>query len=433
MNENQKRYNDLITQIQALTAKGDRTAEENQQLSAAINEAKDLKSAIELEVEAKGLADWGKQADWSKVGSAIVADEGKGAEIIDFDESSWLGEKTAKAIKEPSYKRDWLLGLRHSFNPDALDKATLKALQEGRDDYGGYWTPFDIASQIIGRKAHPSEILGNVTRLGCSSDKLYFPKFNYTTDDIRDSALTTQWTGELGTTSEDTSLQVQGMMEIAMHEGTLDVQMSRSWTEDQAFDYEAFIRQKVATAYTLDMDRVIVSSTGNGIGKPHGILKNPGGTDEPPTTNVGNPVGGDGLFDLKGALPAQYRGNAKWLANTSTVWADLAQIKAGSNEYIGLVQSWNNNPLGNARVDAIIGDPLIYSAYMPAAGAANNILVYGDFREGYGFVERVGLSAFPYGDQDRAMLSAGLVGVMFRFRVGGRVLNPRALRVGVQS
>lgn len=438
LQEKQKEFLEKGTRLTALTEKtsNDLTEDEKKELADLTPAYLALKGEIEGLAAAKSAQEWGRQADWKQIGTALVHDdpEKKTLDVAEFDETAWMGDRQSRAVAEPSYRRDWVQGFRKFFQPDQMGPTLTKALQEGRDDYGGYWTPTEIARDIIRREPHPTEILANVKRLSCGTDKLLYPKFNYTTDDIRSSALTTQWTGELGSTTEDTSLQNQGMLEIPMHEGTLDVQMSRSWMEDQSFNVDAYIREEVGNAYALDMDAHIVSATyGTGVGRPRAILLNVGGTGEPPSTNVGNPVGGDGLFDLFGALPAQYRTNAKFLSNSSTVWADIAQIKAGSNEWVGMVKSWMDNPLGNARVDAILGHPIIYSAFMPAAGSTANILVFGDFNKGYGFVERVGLSAFPYGDQDQAMLRAGLVGVMFRFRVGGRVLNPRALRVGVQS
>lgn len=438
MNALEKKYQEIIAKITALTNLESRSADQVTELSGLLEEGKGLQNELQLLKSGADLTSWGQKlapGESEKVGEALIAidpEEKRGPVVKDFSEAeSWMGEKKQRAIREPSYYRDWMTGVRMNFAN--MPDVTYKALQEGRDDYGGYLVPGEISDMIIAREPHPTSILANVTRLSCGSDKLRMPMFRYTTDDIRASGVTTQWTGELQTTAEDTSLQNWGMREIPIHEGTIDIQFSRSMAEDVSFDLANYIVAQGNTAYSLDMDQVIVSNTGNGIAKPRGILLNPGGTDEPPTTNVTDPISGDGVISLWGALPAQYRANAKWLANSSTVWARLAQLKAGSNEYIGLVQSWLSNPLGNARVDMMLGAPIIYSAFMPAAGTANNVLVVGDFAKGYAFVERVGMSAYPYGDGDRAMLTAGLQGVVLRFRVGGAILNSRALRVGVQS
>ncbi len=434
--------NEQTTELRGLLAKAgdDRTEADRariSELTEKIQETNALKTSEETSV---ALSSVGQEVEtqgmrFTPAGSAVieVTQDGEHARASQEDREGpgTISERQWHAISEPSYKRDWLMASLNGFKD--MGRTEQHALQEGLDTGGGYLVPADMLREIIMRDAHPTEILGAVRRLTTGSDVLKIPQHTYSTDDKYRTGVRVQWTGELGTTTEDTSLQAWGMREIPIHEGTFDIQLSRSMKEDAPFDLENFIVEEARSIYELEMDRYIVSTDGNGVKKPRGILLNPGGTNEPPTTNVGNPVGGDGIIDLFAALPAQYRKGASWLSDTGTVWADIAQIKAGSNEYIGFVKSWDGNPLAAERVDSILGRPVIYSCFMPGAGAANKILVWADFKKLYGFVERIGLAAYPYGDQDRAMLVAGLVGVMFRCRVGGAILQPRAGRVGVQS
>jgi len=434
----QKDLREKTLRLQELMDVENRDDSQTQEMRGLISELPQIKSEIVETQAAQGVIDWQKQINGNlpevgRKGEAImVVDPETGQrKMVEDNDPSPLSLRQQKAIAETSYKNDWLYGVTKGFNN--LPNSVYKALQEGLDDYGGYLVPADISDRIIARKAHPTSILGKVTRIQTGRDRLFIPRFLYTTDDIRESGIAAQWTGETGTTAEDTSLQSWGSKEIPVHELTFDIQLSRSLREDAMFDFEGWIARQASSAYALTLDQVVVSTTGNGNGKPTGMLFNAGGTQGIPTQNVGNPVGGDGIFDLIGALPAQYRDGASFLSNSSTVWADLAQIKAGSNEYIGLVQSWNSNVLGAPRVDKIAGYDLSYSAYMPAAAGAAKILIFGDFAEAYTLVERVGLAAYPYGDQDRAMLTTGLVGIVFRARVGGDVTQDRAAVIGVQS
>ena len=73
---------------------------------------------------------------------------------------------------------------------------------------------------------------------------------------------------------------------------------------------------------------------------------------------------------------------------------------------------------------SILGHPILECTDMPAVGAGNKPIVYGDFRRGYLIVDRTVLSIMrdPF-----TQATSGNVRYIARRRVGGQVVLPEAL------
>lgn len=396
-----------------------------------------LKSDIEsLEAKAK-MDEWAGEAPSEgkglnfeeKSGTETIGKTEKGETVAIDSDGYGLTEKQFRFISEPSYKKDFMEFIRRSGN---VGQTVLKSMQEGLDVGGGYLVPPDMQNQIIMRKAHPTSILGAINTIGSSRDRVMIPKLNYTTDDIYSSGVRIAWTGEIGNSSEDTALDTSwGQVEIPINTGAFEIHISRDLIEDAAADVEAIVTREAQKNYMLGMDNAIVNGTG--VGQPKGLLFDPGATDEPPTDNIGNPTTYAELVAFVYGLPPQYAQNAKMLVNRTSVYATWAQILDSANNAVFGLMSNTDGGMARARLDTIFGHDMLFSAFMPAAGAANKVAVFGDFQEGYTHVRRLGLSVEPFAMGDREMRKANKQGLYFRFRSGGAVVQSRALRVGVQS
>jgi HK97 family phage major capsid protein len=365
--------------------------------------------------------------DKEKAGTELVALGANGQRLSLDADGFGISEKQFRAICEPSYKRSFMAAVIRGKG----DSADFKALSEGSDPGGGYLVPPDISNRIIMRKAHPTQILGNVFVMTTSRDKVMMPKFKYTTDDIYRSGVRIAWTGETGPSAVDTSLENWGMKTIDVYTGSFEVEAYRDMLEDAAFDIEALVVKEGQMAYALGLDDIVVN--GSGVGRPAGILRNVGAADEPPSLNVGNPVTADKLMELVYGLAPQYTENAKFLCNRTNVYATLAQLKDSANNYIFGLFSNTDGGLARAREERLLGHQIIYSAFMPNGAAAANVGVFADFSELYTLVQRLGMTVEPIGPGDREMRRGNKVGWYFRFRVGGAVVQDRAGRVAVQS
>lgn len=361
-----------------------------------------------------------------RVGTEVYGRTPGGDWVPTTSEGWGLSEKQFHAISEPAYEKAFDRMLRGK-----ADRADYNStLNEGNDGQGGFLAPPQFQTEVIMRKPHPTSIMNYIRQLPCSRDRVIFPRVNYTTDDIYSTGVRIQWVGEGGPTPAITD-PAFGDVEIPIFLGQFPLEVSRNLLEDGAVPVGPLISSFAAQAYNLGMDNIIVNGTG--VGQPAGILQNPGGANEPPTVNVGNPVTADGLTTLVYGLPPQYQDGAVGLMNFVDAFMTFAKIKDSASHYVFGLQSTFDGGLATARRPELFGKPVVFSAFMPNGGAGAKVVAYGDLRETYLLAQRVGLSVMPYGDQDKSMLTANKVGWLFRFRSGGDVVQPRGLRVGAQT
>lgn len=432
----EKKLKGLIDQINAIEAKGEQaTSDDVAAYKAATTEIAEVKSQIETLATAADLKAWASQEranpavgvkaanfeNSTSAGSVLITRNEDGSGAIEDD--NHLPEKTAKAIREPVYRR-----ALQAYLKGKEDVADLKALSEGTDTLGGYLVPPDFMDTIIKRRPQQASLMTLIRTVPTIRDRVVWPRVDYTTDDIYDSPIRIQWPGENGTTAAEQDIN-WGQTQIDVFTGLYQIEVSRDLLEDTPQTLEVVLTSFGRTAYDLGMESVIL--TGNGVGRPAGILQNPGGTLQPPTVNLGNPVTHTGLINFIYGLAPQYQANASVLIN-STAMATYGQIADASGALVvGLIS--RDSALGDRRVMQLLGFPISVSAFMPSPGSGNNTVVYGDFEEAYTHVSRKVLSVETYGLGDKEMVKANRVGYNFRFRAGGAITQGRALRVGVQS
>jgi HK97 family phage major capsid protein len=432
----EKKLKGLIDQINTIEAKGEQATDEDfAAYKSATDEIKQVRSQLETVASGEELKAWANQErpnpavsakrasfdNSSSAGSVLITRNEDGSGSVEDD--GHLPDRTAKAIREATYKN----ALR-AYMKGKEDVADLKALSEGTDTLGGYLVPPDFMEEIIKRRPQEATLMSSVRVIPTIRDRVVWPRVDYTTDDIYDSPLRIQWPGEGGSTAAEQDIN-WGQTQIDVYTGLYQIEVSRDLLEDTPQALETVLTSLGRTAYDLGMENVIL--TGNGVGRPYGILFNAGGALQPPTVNIGNPVTHTALVNLVLGLPPQYQANASALMN-SVAMATYGQIVDGSGALVmGLVT--RDSALADRRTMALLGFPINVSAFMPSPGSANQTIVFGDFQEAYTLVNRKVLSVETYGQGDKEMVKANRVGYNFRFRAGGAITQGRALRVGVQS
>jgi HK97 family phage major capsid protein len=432
----EKKLKGLIDQINTIEAKGEQATDEDfAAYKSATDEIKQVRSQLETVASAEEQKAWANQErpnpavsakkasfeNSTPAGTVLITRNEDGSGSVEDD--SHLDERTAKAIREPSYKN----ALR-AYMKGKEDVADLKALSEGTDTLGGYLVPPEFIDQIIKRRPQAATLMNLVRTIPTIRDRVVWPRVDYTTDDIYDSPIRIQWPGEGGSTAAEQDIN-WGQTQIDVNTGLYQIEVSRDILEDTPQTLEAVLTSFGRTAYDLGMENVIL--TGSGVGRPFGILFNPGASLQPPTVNIGNPTTAASLISFIYGLAPQYQANASVLMN-STAMATYGQIQDTSGSFVmGLVS--RQSGLADRRVMALLGFPINVSAFMPSPGSANQTVVYGDFEEAYTLVSRKVLSIETYGQGDKEMVKANRLGYNFRFRAGGAITQGRALRVGVQS
>ena len=112
--------------------------------------------------------------------------------------------------------------------------------------------------------------------------------------------------------------------------------------------------------------------TGDGVGKPLGLLAETGGAKVGATAAQKDAVTFDEIFKLYYALKAPYRKKAQFLCNEALV-LQLMTIKDNNGNYI-----WKPG-LEIGKPDTLLNRPLKTSAFMPEIKGGNKVMAFGDY------------------------------------------------------
>ena len=194
--------------------------------------------------------------------------------------------------------------------------------------------------------------------------------------------------------------------------------------------YRPEMEANLSAALGTDADRVNVKATteehlgftGDGSGKPLGILAASGGAETGITAASATAITADELIDLFYSLKSPYRRNAVWVLNDSTIKA-VRKLKDGSGQYL-----WQPS-LTAGTPDTILGRPVRTSAYMPAIAASAKTIAFGDFSY-YWIADRQGRS---FKRLNELYAANGQVGFLASQRVDGKIILPEAVKVLVQK
>lgn len=421
-------------QFEAILGNADLTDE-------ALSQAETLKGELEgLRQRIARLRDLGEEAQSLKTfataplaapmrfegqaGTTTVTESGR---IV--DEDGWsLTPRQLRTIAEPSYKRAFWAYVASKGKVDGYD---AKQLSEGLDSEGGFLVPPDDLQALISRRAAPTRLPGLVRQITTSRDRVPFPILNYTSDDTWSNPMRVVWQGEV-VSDPATQRPSFSTIEIPIHTGSFSIDITNDLFEDAAFPIDQFVAEQIGTTVGLTSEDLILN--GNGILRPAGLLLSPGSSGQPPTQALGTSPGTPtGLSDLVLGLPEQYDGNAVVVMNKTSTYRQLAQLQfdGGTTDRRFLFSdSSDSSTLGSPRSMTLLGYPILFSAMMPSPGASAFPVLFGDLREGYTWVTRLGVS-IRYLDQVIAVNNQQRI--LARLRVGGAVTQPRALRVGQTS
>ncbi len=278
---------------------------------------------------------------------------------------------------------------------DSLDINERKALSAGSDPDGGYMLPHSTVGRMVSKVYEQSTMRQLATVLPISTDKLE----GITDNDEADAG----WVSELGTRSDTDTPQV-GKYEIQAHEMYAMPKISQKLIDDASTNVEAWLAGKVADKFARVEGAAF--TTGNGVGKPHGLFAYPTaatsddtrawGTFEHVKTGTNGAFNtttkSDPLFDLIGAFRDKYLQNATFLMRREARTAIRKLKGATSDLYL-----WEPG-LAVGVPDRLLGYPVRVDQYVPALATDSLSLALGDFKEAYTIVDRIGVRTLrdPY-------------------------------------
>jgi len=379
------------------------------QLGQAFAEFKTANDARLKSIETKGYAPADLEEKTNKINDKIEALETelkKTQTAMNRSTQNGQGQETDE--KKEAYKKAFNSYMRKG------QEMEIKAHSVGVDADGGYLVNEEISSEVVKKvfESSPMRQLASVQTIG--SDRLEI------ICDLEEVG--SGWVAETAARPETSTAQFNQLM-INVHELYAFPKATQKFLDDASINVEAWLAGKVSEKFARDEATAFIS--GDGSGKPKGILAYAAGTGfnqiEQIVSGHATELTGDGLINLFYGLKDAYMSNAVWMMKREAVKM-VRKFKDLNGQYL-----WQPG-LQAGQPATLLGKPIMEAADMPAVGAAALPVAFGDFKQGYQIVDRIGIrtlrdpfTAKPY------------VGFYTTKRVGGAVKNFEAIKLQVIS
>lgn len=370
-NDGGKAIGDLTAKVELLTKscdKFDEMKEAFDELQKKANRPQtdsEFKAANELTAETKGF-NIALRAEYQAKGKAFP------------------GELSTDAYKQ--YKSGFLK-MVSGVSIDDLSSDERKAMSAGSDPDGGYLLPQSTVGATLS-KIYEQTVMRQLANVQTIS-----------TNDIEgiidNDEASAGWVSELGSRS-DTATPTVGKWRIEAHEMYAMPKISQRILDDAATDVEAWLSNKVADKFA----RVEGAAfwTGTGVGQPKGLAAYTTAATSDDSRAWGQfehiKTGANGAFhttkadplqELIGAFKSQYLQNASFCMRRE-LRTDIRKMKeATSDRYL-----WEPSLQAGAP-DRLLGYPVYIDQYMPAKATDSLSLAFGDFKQAYTIVDRMGI------------------------------------------
>ena len=286
----------------------------------------------------------------------------------------------------------------------------VNALQVGVESEGGYLAPDEYQRTLIEALEEQNIFRQLAHVISTSSGDRKIP--------VVASKGTASWIDEEAAYPEsDDSF---GQVSIGAYKLATMLKVSEELLNDSVFDLPSYIAREFARRIGAAEEEAFF--TGNGTGKPTGILNATGGAETGVTAASATAITMDEVMDLYYSLRAPYRRNAVFIMNDSTIKA-IRKLKNGNGDYL-----WQPS-LTAGQPDTLLGRPVYTSSYMPAIAAGNKTILFDDL--GYYWVaDRQGRS---FKRLNELYAATGQVGFLASQRVDGKLVLAEAVKVLAQK
>jgi HK97 family phage major capsid protein len=282
----------------------------------------------------------------------------------------------------------------------------MNALQVETDSEGGYLVPDEYEHTLVEALEEENIVrkLAHIVKTASGERKI----------PIVTSKGSANWIDEEGPyVDSDDSF---GQVTIGAFKLGTTIKISEELINDSVFDLEAYISKEFARRIGNREEEAFF--TGDGNGKPTGILTAVGGAQLGVTAASATAITADELVDLFYSLNTPYRKNAVWLMNDSTVKA-VRKLKDGQGQYLWQSALTSDTP------NTLLGRPVYTSAYMPSVAAGEKTVAFGDFSY-YWIADRQGRS---FKRLNELYAVNGQIGFLGSQRVDGKLILPEAIKV----
>ncbi len=309
-------------------------------------------------------------------------------------------DKTGRASDD--YRKNFWNAMRSKVPMPAV----TNALQIGTDSEGGYLVPDEYERTLVEALEEENIFRQMAKVIKTSSGDRKIP--------VVASKGTASWIDEEGAYPEsDDSF---GQVSIGAYKLGTMIKVSEELLNDSVFDLQSYISREFARRIGAKEEEAFF--TGDGKGKPLGVLAATGGAETGVTAASATAVTADELMDLYYSLKSPYRKKSVWVLNDSTIKA-IRKLKDNNGQYL-----WQPSLTAGAP-DMILGRPIKTSAYMPAIAAGAKTIAFGDFSY-YWIADRQGRS---FKRLNELFAATGQVGFLASQRVDGKMILAEAVKV----
>lgn len=309
-------------------------------------------------------------------------------------------EKTGRAAD--TYKANFWNVMRSK----APMPQVINALQVGDDAEGGYLVPDEYEHKLIEALEEENIFRRLAHTIQTDSGERKIP--------VVASKGTANWIDEEGPyiDSDDNFTQIT----IGAHKLGTTIKVSEELLRDSVFNLEDYISREFARRIGAREEESFF--TGDGNGKPLGVLADDGGAEVGVTAASATAITADELMDLFHSLKTPYRKNAVWVMNDATIKA-VRKLKDNNGQYL-----WQAALTAGAP-NTLLGRPVYTSAYMPTIAAGAKSVAFGDFKY-YWIADRQGRT---FKRLNELYAINGQVGFIGSQRVDGKLTLTEAIKV----
>ncbi len=345
---------------------------------------------------------------------------------IDLDKKAWeWSRQAALDTKAPAasfthddmkeYTEAFKSLMRKNFDRDLLSDAERKTLSVGQDSAGGYFVYPDLTGRIVQKVYETTPIRAYASVQTISTDAL---EGYYDNDEIGYG-----WVAEL-VARPATSTPTVGKWRIPVHEMYAMPDASQSALDDASIDLEEWLDGKIVDKFARVENAASVNGTG--VDQWRGFATYPNGTDltnsiERFITGVdggfaADPDGTDKLVEMIYGLKAQYRRQAVWAMNSTTI-GTVMNLKDSNGDRL-----WQPS-IAAGQPSTLHGYGVAAFEDMEDIATDSLPIAFGDFRAAYQIVDRVGIRMLrdPYSAKPKVQFYATK-------RSGGDMINGEALK-----
>ena len=277
-------------------------------------------------------------------------------------------------------------------------------MTEGVDAEGGYIVPQTYQDTVVAKLNALGATRRISTVLGTTST---------TNIPTEGAAPTFTWVAEGGAYGQTDAKF--GNKVLGAHKLGGIIKVSRELLQDTSINFDSYMAGQIALG--IDKAESPAFAVGDGVNKPTGysVSATVGASS---TTAAVSAVTSDELIDIFYDLKAEYRKNATWRMNDSTLKA-ISKLKDGQGNYI-------LGTLADGTTPTIKGRPVEIDNDMASMGTGNIFVVIGDFSS-YQIADR---GAMTVQRLDELYAGTGMVGFQVTARVDGKVIIGEAFNAG---